>query len=136
MGDVKRGYHPVVVFVAFAATAVAVYAIVITMGNTAALLGFKRWAALLACVGTLLVLVVMFAVLAWFEGTRRVELRRRLREGLCLHCGFDLREARDLCPECGRPIDEHRYLYFGESDRSRALRAARPEWAHVRERPD
>ena len=39
-----------------------------------------------------------FAAVNWWRQSRR---QRRTRLGLCLACGYDLRESRDRGPECG-----------------------------------
>lgn len=41
------------------------------------------------------------AILLAFRAARR---RRRLRAGLCPHCGHDLSGAMVVCPECGRDL--------------------------------
>jgi hypothetical protein len=55
-----------------------------------------------------IVLLTSLAPLTWLtlRQRRRMALRRRVRLGLCLRCGYDLRASRDSgrCSECGEAI--------------------------------
>jgi hypothetical protein len=45
------------------------------------------------------------------RGRRSVE---RERAGLCVRCGYDVRQSTDRCPECGLPILRRRHPVTGE----------------------
>ena len=45
--------------------------------------------------------VVMVACERWTRYLTVARNRRRCKLGLCLKCGYDLRESKDRCPECG-----------------------------------
>ena len=56
-------------------------------------LTIPHWFALLFCI---------FFPLLWLR--RLLRQRGRARDGLCLHCGYDLRASKENCPECGTQI--------------------------------
>jgi hypothetical protein len=57
-------------------------------------LSVPHWFALLVC------LLLPLAVCGW-RAARRQRLHRLRVAGRCTRCGYDLRESRDRCPECG-----------------------------------
>jgi hypothetical protein len=41
----------------------------------------------------------------WMLLGKPAKRQRRRAKGLCVTCGYDLRESRDRCPECGTPVE-------------------------------
>jgi hypothetical protein len=46
-------------------------------------------------------LILVFALFPGFLFWKRRRNRRRIRDGFCGNCGYDLRATPDRCPECG-----------------------------------
>jgi hypothetical protein len=49
----------------------------------------------------LLWIVLLGAIYPALVARRRFVKRRRITRGQCVQCGYDLRESRERCPECG-----------------------------------
>ena len=47
---------------------------------------------------------ILPSILCISVGRRRLIYRTRMKQGLCLKCGYDLRASPERCPECGTPI--------------------------------
>lgn len=43
---------------------------------------------------------------AWRVHRADRDLARRLRSGLCTHCGYDRRASPERCPECGKVSED------------------------------
>lgn len=61
----------------------------------------------------LIVVAFVMIVPAWWVliVRNRHELDARREQGRCVHCGYDLRESPESCPECGEPARRPRPRY-------------------------
>ena len=50
--------------------------------------------------------LLLIALIVAIALPRAVRDEKRLRNNLCLYCGYDLRESTGRCPGCGRSRDE------------------------------
>ena len=64
---------------------------------------FSTWAIRLPHWMVALVLLILPAI-AWRRTMKARKRRKRIEGGRCIHCGYDLRESFESCPECGKPI--------------------------------
>lgn len=48
--------------------------------------------------------IALLLILPLARGRALWRRRQRLRAGLCVACGYDLRATTNLCPECGKPV--------------------------------
>ena len=48
--------------------------------------------------------LMVYLLIQAIKTPRRIVQRRRSKKGLCLNCGYDIRESKDRCPECGVPV--------------------------------
>jgi hypothetical protein len=65
-----------------------------------------RWGSFVGELLLVCTLVASTAYAGWWTVT--YQTRRRLRLGLCVTCGYDVKGESGVCPECGRPARVHR----------------------------
>src|SRR5437762_9412508 len=53
-------------------------------------------------------------IIKWYRMPPEREFARRVRNGLCTCCGYDLRAGHLKCPECGVPVRIRHFRLSGE----------------------
>jgi len=67
--------------------------------------GVRKWQVVAAPNWLLMLLTASIpAMWAAHKAAVAIRNRRRLRHGLCVACGYDIRAGHDCCPECGRSL--------------------------------
>jgi hypothetical protein len=82
--------------------------IILSRGYAVTLTVFERdklvepW--VIALVAVAMAAVFLIPMLWLLTPETRAAFERRAERSLCLECGYDLRETKQICPECGRPV--------------------------------
>jgi hypothetical protein len=79
----------------------------------------RGWSDLLAFAATAAYVVGLWVLSTLRRLSGELSWAQNVRNGCCVGCGYDLKESKGRCPECGKPIDETIYRALRSKRRAR-----------------